>query len=89
MLQHGRRYKMPQICELPKQTLPLIVINVTAQIMASRGKPNVQIIFLHPEFCMLALKTITDGLQKDYVLLSDSSEVILLGHCACSYGVLF
>ena len=32
---------------------------------------------------------ITDGLQKDYVLLSDSSEVILLGHCACSYGILF
>ena len=63
VLQHERRYKMPQICELPEQTLPLIVINVTAQIMASRGKPNVQIIFLHPEFRMLALKTITDGFQ--------------------------
>lgn len=62
ILQNDRRYKMPVICELPKQTLPLIIIRVIAQIVAAKGQPNVQIIFIHPKFRMLEVKTMTNGL---------------------------
>ena len=59
-LQHGRRFKMPMICEIPNQTLPLVVAGILNKIFEANGKPNVHIIFLHPNFRMLDLKTVTE-----------------------------
>ena len=62
-LQQERRFKMPTICEIPNQTLPIVVAGILNKIFEASGKPNVHIIFLHPNFRMLDLKTVTENFR--------------------------
>ena len=60
-LQSEGRFKMPVICELPNQTLDTLTIKIQSKVLEARGRPNVHVIFLHPNFRMLRLDSVKEG----------------------------
>jgi hypothetical protein len=39
---------MPKICETPNQAFPLLIAHIETQVHQAKGKPNVQVIVIHP-----------------------------------------
>jgi hypothetical protein len=62
-LQPEGRFKMPIICEIPEQTLQTLVMKIQTKIMESKGRPNVHVIFLHPNFRMLQIESVKENFQ--------------------------
>lgn len=82
-LQSNPRFRMPVICPLPDQTLPGIVNATQVKMGESNGHPNIHVIFLHPSFRMMDLKSISDSFlnivraaafhSKTFVIICDAS----------------
>ena len=53
-IQCDKRYRMPKICETPNQAFPLLTAHIETQIHQAKGKPNVQVIVIHPN--LLSIK---------------------------------
>ena len=47
-IQTDKRYRMPKFCETPNEAFPLLTNRVQTNILNSQGKPNVQILVIHP-----------------------------------------
>jgi hypothetical protein len=82
-LQSNPRFKMLVICSLPEQTLPGIVNSTQVKMVESNGRPNIHIVFLHPSFRMMDLKSISDSFlnivraaafhSKTFVIICDAT----------------